>query len=94
MSTPATVTARGLTKRFGGVAAADSIDLTVRAGEILSVIGPNGSGKTTLFNLITGLAPRDAAVSALETIGRPAAVRAEALEPEEFVRLTEALPVG
>ena len=33
--------------------------LTVNAGELVSVIGPNGSGKTTLFNLITGLAQRD-----------------------------------
>jgi branched-chain amino acid transport system permease protein len=56
----------GLTKRFGGVAAADGIDLTVHAGEILSVIGPNGSGKTTLFNLITGLTSRDTGVIRLE----------------------------
>jgi branched-chain amino acid transport system permease protein len=48
-----------LTKRFGGVAAADGINLTVTAGELVSVIGPNGSGKTTLFNLITGLVARD-----------------------------------
>ncbi len=51
---------QGLTKRFGGVAAADGINLTVDAGELVSVIGPNGSGKTTLFNLITGLTARDA----------------------------------
>ncbi len=49
----------GLTKRFGGVAAADGIDLAVARRELVSVIGPNGSGKTTLFNLITGLVPRD-----------------------------------
>jgi branched-chain amino acid transport system permease protein len=49
----------GLVKRFGGVAAADGIDLTVTRGELVSVIGPNGSGKTTLFNLITGLYAAD-----------------------------------
>src|SRR5262249_34408244 len=56
----------GLTERFGGVAAADSIALSVNAGELVSVIGPNGSGKTTLFNLITGLVPRDSGVIRLE----------------------------
>ena len=49
----------GLRKSFGGVMAAHDITLTVRAGELVSVIGPNGSGKTTLFNLITGLIPPD-----------------------------------
>jgi 16S rRNA (adenine1518-N6/adenine1519-N6)-dimethyltransferase len=50
--------------------------------------------RKTLANslALARLAPRDVAVSALETIGRPAAVRAEALAPAEFVRLTEALP--
>src|SRR5262249_55653299 len=56
----------GLTKRFGGVAAADGIDLTVNTGELVSVIGPNGSGKTTLFNLITGLTPPGAGTIRLE----------------------------
>jgi len=49
----------GLTKRFGGVVAADHIDLVVNSGEIVSVIGPNGSGKTTLFNMLTGLVRPD-----------------------------------
>jgi branched-chain amino acid transport system permease protein len=56
----------GLTKRFGGVAAADNTTLAVHTGELVSVIGPNGSGKTTLFNLITGLTPRDTGVIRLE----------------------------
>ncbi len=55
-----------LTKRFGGVAAADGIDLTVVRGELVSVIGPNGSGKTTLFNLITGLVRADSGTIRLE----------------------------
>lgn len=44
-----------LSKKFGGVIAADEIDLTVRASEIHGLIGPNGSGKTTLLNLISGI---------------------------------------
>jgi branched-chain amino acid transport system ATP-binding protein len=50
---------RGLTKRFLGVTAVDAVDLTVEAGELVSLIGPNGSGKTTLFNCVTGLLPLD-----------------------------------
>jgi ABC-type branched-subunit amino acid transport system ATPase component/ABC-type branched-subunit amino acid transport system permease subunit len=45
---------RGVTKRFGGLTAVDSADLSVERGSITALIGPNGSGKTTLFNLITG----------------------------------------
>jgi ABC-type branched-subunit amino acid transport system ATPase component len=45
----------GLTVRFGGLTALDGLDLTLRHGEILGLIGPNGSGKTTFFNALTGL---------------------------------------
>ncbi len=49
---------RGLTKRFLGVPAVDAVDVSIEAGELVSLIGPNGSGKTTLFNCVTGyLAP-------------------------------------
>ena len=51
--------ARGLTKRFLGVTAVDRVDLSVEAGELVSLIGPNGSGKTTLFNCVTGYLPPD-----------------------------------
>src|SRR5258705_3677066 len=52
--------ARGITKRFLGVTAVDAVDLTVEAGELVSLIGHNGSGKTTLFNCVTGYLAPDA----------------------------------
>jgi branched-chain amino acid transport system ATP-binding protein len=47
--------ARGIGKKFGGLAAVDGVDLTIRRGEILGVLGPNGAGKTTFVNCMTGL---------------------------------------
>ncbi len=44
-----------LTIRFGGLTAVNGVDIQVRGGEIVGLIGPNGSGKTTFFNLITGI---------------------------------------
>ena len=51
---------QGISKRFGGLAVMEGLDLHVDEGEIVSVIGPNGAGKTTLFNLITGVYQPDA----------------------------------
>lgn len=45
---------RNLTVRFGGLVALNGISLSVRRGEMVSIIGANGAGKTTLFNAITG----------------------------------------
>lgn len=44
-----------LTMRFGGLTALDELNMAVRQGEILGLLGPNGSGKTTFFNVLTGL---------------------------------------
>jgi branched-chain amino acid transport system ATP-binding protein len=45
---------KGLTKRFGGLAANNEIDLEVPDGSLFAVIGPNGAGKTTFFSMISG----------------------------------------
>ncbi len=45
---------KGVTKRFGGFTALESVDFVVRPGERVGLIGPNGSGKSTLVNCIAG----------------------------------------
>jgi branched-chain amino acid transport system ATP-binding protein len=51
---------RYLTKKFGGIVAADDISFAVEERSITAVIGPNGAGKTTLFNLIAAYYKPDA----------------------------------
>lgn len=48
------LSARGIKISFGGVIAADGIDLDIFPGEMLAIIGPNGAGKTTFLNVCTG----------------------------------------
>ncbi len=48
---------KGITKRFGGLVAVDSVDIGLKKGEILGLIGSNGAGKTTLFNMLSGTLP-------------------------------------
>ncbi len=56
MGEPA-VEARGLTKRFGALAAVDGIDFTVERGECFGFLGPNGAGKTTTMRMIYRATP-------------------------------------
>lgn len=46
---------KNITKRFGEVLANDNVNLSVKKGEILAILGENGSGKTTLMNMISGI---------------------------------------
>ncbi len=44
-----------LTKNYGGLVALNAVDLTVKSGKIIGLLGPNGSGKTTMIKIINGL---------------------------------------
>lgn len=60
MSVAPLLSVTGLTRRFGGLVAVDTVDLAVMPGEIVGLLGPNGSGKTTALNLISGALKPDA----------------------------------
>ncbi|MFF4445251.1 sugar ABC transporter ATP-binding protein [Streptomyces sp. NPDC001502] len=50
---------RGLSKRFGGTLALDSVDLDIRRGSVLALLGPNGAGKSTLIKVLAGVHQAD-----------------------------------
>ena len=95
MTVDSAVEARGLVKRFGGVAAVNQLDMTIPKGAFYAFLGPNGAGKSTTISLLTGTYAPDS--GALRILGRDAL--ADSLEiksrlgvvPEElslFERLT------
>ena len=53
----AVLSARGLSRIFGGFHAVKNVDLDVRHARVHALIGPNGAGKTTVFNLLTKFLP-------------------------------------
>lgn len=67
----------GVTKRLGGRAVLDGLDLAIRPGEVTALLGPNGAGKTTSVSLLTGRLAPDAGVATLFGLDprRPAARR-------------------
>lgn len=51
------IDARGLSKRYGDLAAVDDVSFSIEKGEIVGFLGPNGAGKTTTMRMITGFLP-------------------------------------
>jgi len=75
------LSARHLTKRYGGVVALDDVDLTVRTGEVHGLVGENGSGKSTLVKIITGVVQPEAGAE-IEIAG----TRLRSLTPYDALR--------
>lgn len=72
--------ARGVSVSYGKAIAVRDVSLTLREGEIVTIVGPNGAGKTTLLNALMGLLPSEGAVAwlggkALPSIGAERLVR-------------------
>ena len=63
--------AEQLTKRFGALTALEGVDLTLRRGEVLALLGDNGAGKSTLIKILAGAHPATAGRVLIE--GRPVA---------------------
>jgi D-xylose transport system ATP-binding protein len=79
MSEPGAVvlSVRGATKRFGAVLALDDVDITVRRGEVLALLGDNGAGKSTLIKCISGVHRLDA--GSIEVDGTPISMASPAV---------------
>ena len=76
----ATISARGLVKRYGEVTALDGLDLDVPQGTVLGLLGPNGAGKTTAVRILTTLLEPDegeASVAGVDVRRDPGGVRAQ-----------------
>jgi ABC-2 type transport system ATP-binding protein len=85
-----TISARGLTKQYGGTKAVDNVDFDISPGRIVGLIGPNGAGKTTMLKAILGLTTFDGELSVL---GRnPSKDRAALMEDVCFIADVAVLP--
>ena len=79
MAAEITVSAQGLSRRFGAHTAVDGVTLELKRGEILGFLGPNGAGKTTTMQMLTGnLAPSAGSVKicGIDLIEQPSAAKA------------------
>ena len=73
--------AAGISKRFPGVLALDSVDFTIRAGQVHALVGENGAGKSTLLKIVAGADRPDAGTLAVD--GKPVSFAA----PRDALRL-------
>ena len=78
------LSARGLTKRFGGLAAVDNVSIDLLRNHIHAVIGPNGAGKSTLTNLLSGDLPPTSGTVALVNVNK--SVNVTGWTPEKISR--------
>src|SRR5579871_4833453 len=68
------IVAEGLTKRFPGIVAVDSLSFDVCPGEIFGLVGPDGAGKTTTLRMLAGIMPPDggnASVAGCNVVNEP-----------------------
>lgn len=79
------IAARGLTKRYGDIAAVDALDLDVERGQLYGFLGPNGAGKTTTIRMALGLILPSA--GEVDLLGQP--VRADRAPLERVGALVE-----
>jgi ABC-2 type transport system ATP-binding protein len=62
----ATLSVKGVVKRYGERVALAGVDLRAEAGELVAVVGPNGAGKTTLLSIVAGILSADGGEVAVE----------------------------
>jgi L-arabinose transport system ATP-binding protein len=67
---PALLALRGVSKRFGVVQALAGVDLTIRAGEVLALVGENGAGKSTMMRIVEGVVSPDSGALVFDGVAR------------------------
>jgi branched-chain amino acid transport system ATP-binding protein len=86
------LSAKNVTKRFGGLVAVHDISFDIPEGSIVSLIGPNGAGKTTFFNIIAGI--YDPTSGKIAVHGRTMVARPIRAWLEPFLWVAPAVIVG